>query len=161
MDALVTEEQAAWMQSGVCSIIVASSDSRHRPSLGLALGCRLSEARGTICVFLLEAQSHALLADLRAGRPLSVLLTQSVTTRALQLKGPFAKEVPLQAGDPALLDGFAGALAKEWSVAQPETFTRSLMCREGDALAAFELSPAEAFDQTPGPRAGSLLGVAT
>src|SRR5690349_6840179 len=106
MSALVNEEQVAWMQSGVCSVIVASHDARNRPSLGLAFGCRVSPDRERLTVFLLEGQSHAVLADLRAGRAVSVLFTQSVTTRALQLKAAQAREVPLQAGDPAMLDRF-------------------------------------------------------
>lgn len=161
MSALVNEEQASWMQSGVCSIIVASHDSHNRPSLGLAFGCRLSEDRAAVVVFLLEAQSHALLADLRAGRQVSVVFTQSFTTRALQLKAPLAREVPLRASDGAMLDRFAQALTKEWSLGMPDAFTLALMNREGDTLVAFELTPREAFDQTPGPRAGSLLGAAT
>jgi len=160
MSALVNEEQANWMQSGVCSIIVASHDSQNRPSLGLAFGCRLSEDRATVVVFLLEAQSHGVLADLRAGRQASMLFTQSFTTRALQLKAPLAREVPLQPTDPPMLDAFALALAKEWSAGEPEAFTLALMNREGDTLVAFELTPREAFDQTPGPRAGSPLGAA-
>lgn len=158
MDALVSDEQAAWMQSGVCSIVVASHDVELRPSLGWGFGCRLSGDRRTICVFLLEAQSHGVLRDLRAGRQVSVLFTQSVTTRALQLKAACAKEVPLQAADSTRLDDYAGQLVDEWSIAQPRAFTQAMMNREGDALVAFELTPSEAFDQTPGPRAGSPLG---
>jgi hypothetical protein len=158
MLALLDAEQGAWMQSGVCSIIIASHDPRNRPSLGLAFGCRLSEGRDAVVVFLREAQSHDLLVDLRAGRQVSALFTQSLTTRALQLKAPRAREVALQPGDLEMLERFASLLAKEWSIAQPEAFTLALMSRECDALAAFELSPTEAFDQTPGPRAGSPLG---
>lgn len=160
MSALVNDEQVAWMQSGVCSVIVASHDAQNRPSLGLAFGCRLSPDRARVTVFLLEGQSHAILADLRAGRAVSVLFTQSVTTRALQLKAPEAREVPLQAGDPALLDRFALALEQEWAQASAAGFTLALMSREGDTLVAFELTPEQAFDQTPGPRAGSPLEAA-
>lgn len=157
MSALVNEEQVAWMQSGICSVIVASHDAQNRPSLGLALGCRLSEDGARVTVFLLEAQSHAALADLRAGRAVSVLFTQSMTTRALQLKAPAAREVPLQPGDAALLDSFALALEREWSPSAAPGFTLALMSREGDTLVAFELVPEQAFDQTPGPRAGAQL----
>ena len=161
MSALVNEEQVAWMQSGVCSVIVASHDAKNRPSIGLAFGCRLSPDCAKVTVFLLEGQSHALLADLRAGRAVSVLFTQSVTTRALQLKAAAAREVPLQAADPAMLDRFALALEAEWSQAALPGFTLALMSREGDTLVAFELTPEQAFDQTPGPRAGAPLEVAS
>jgi hypothetical protein len=114
-----------------------------------------------VTVFLLEGQSHAVLADLRAGRAVSVLFTQSVTTRALQLKARKAREVALQAGDLAMLDQFAQALEQEWSEASPPGFTLAMMSREGDTLVAFELTPEQAFDQTPGPRAGAPLEAAS
>lgn len=160
MDSLISAEQAAWVQSGVTSIIVASCSDGCRPSVGLALGCRVAEGRRQVQVFLLEAQSHEVLCDLRAGRRVSVLFTQSSNTRALQLKARGAREVPLGPQDGALLDRHAAALADEWSMfGQPRAFALTLMSREGDTLVAFELTPEEAFDQTPGPRAGSPLGV--
>lgn len=159
---VLSTEQAGWMQSGVCSVVVASSSARNRPSLGLSLGCRLDEGRGRVVVFLAEAPNHDLLCDLRAGRRVSVLFTQSSTTRALQLKAPAAREVPLAPGDWALLDGYAAALAAEWGkFGQPESFTRTLLGGEGTALVAFEVIPEETFDQTPGPRAGSPLKAGT
>ena len=162
MSPVISAEQAAWMQSGVSSIIVASRSDALRPSLGLAFGCRVSESRGEVVVFLREAQSYDLLTDLRAGRQVSVLFTQSTTTRALQLKALRAREVPLAADDKELLDRYTAALVDEWTLlGQPQAFTSALMCREADALVAFAVAPHEAFDQTPGPRAGSLLGPAT
>jgi hypothetical protein len=161
MSWVVNEDQVAWMQSGVCSVVVASHDAQNRPSIALAFGCRLSSDRGRVTVFLLELQSHTVLADLRAGRAVSVLFTQSLTTRALQLKASSAREVPLEAGDTAMLDRFALALEQEWSPAAVPGFTLALMSREGDTLVAFELTPEQAFDQTPGPRAGAPLEAAS
>ncbi|HEY6078920.1 MAG TPA: hypothetical protein VIW29_08955 [Polyangiaceae bacterium] len=158
MVTLISAEQAAWMQSGVTSIVVASSSEGGRPAVGWALGSRVDEDRRQVVVFLLEAQSHDVLSDLRGGRRVSVLFTQSSNTRALQLKARGAREVALGPQDCALLDRYAVALADEWSLlGQPRPFSLALMSREGDTLVAFELTPEEAFDQTPGPRAGSQL----
>lgn len=154
---MISVDQATWMQSGVTSIVVASRGEQGRPSLGLGLGCRIAPDRLRLVVFLLEAQSHDLLTDLRAGRGVGVLFTQATTTRALQLKAPSAREVPLASNDVQLLDRYAETLADEWSF-QTRAFTLALLSRDGDALVAFELAPTDAFDQTPGPRAGSPLG---
>ena len=146
------------MQSGVTSIVVASGSDAGRPSVGWALGSRVAPDRRQVVVFLLEAQSHDLLSDLRGGRPVSVLFTQSSNTRALQLKARGAREVALGPQDCALLDRYAAALADEWlMLGEPHAFSLALMSREGDTLVAFEITPEEAFDQTPGPRAGSPL----
>jgi len=158
MEPILSAEQAAWMQAGLTSVVVASRNTTNHPSLGWGLGCRVSPDLRRIVVFLLESQSYDTLSDLRAGRPVSVLFTQAATTRALQLKASRAREVPLLPSDPALLDAYAKALGESWSgvIEQPH-FASALMSRESDQLVAFELTPEAAFDQTPGPRAGAAL----
>lgn len=146
------------MESGEASIVVASRDAHNRPSMGWGLACRVSEDRRRVVVFLLEAQSHRALVDLRAGRPTSLLFTLT-STRSLQLKAPRAREVPLAAGDLSGLDAYAATITRAWcAIGHTESFGQSLMSREGDPLVAFELEPEQAFDQTPGPRAGTPVG---
>lgn len=151
-------EQASWIESGVTSIIVASCSADKRPSLGLGLGCRVGEGRHKLRVFLLEARSHDLLCDLRAGRGVSVLFTQARTTRALQLKAASCREVAIASDDLPFLDRYTERLSAEWlALGQSEGFTRSLLDRRGDSLCAFEVEPEASFDQTPGPQAGAAL----
>jgi hypothetical protein len=58
-----------------------------------------------------------------------------------------------------MLDRYGVALARGWLVAgHSESWGRALTSREGDTLVAFEVEPGQAFDQSPGPRAGSALG---
>jgi len=158
VNSLLSAEQAALLEAGDASIVVASCNEHGAPSLGWGLGCRVSEDRATLVVFLLEAQSHEVLMDVRARRPVSVLFTL-ITARSIQLKAPHAREVPLLAADAARLDHYGTALTRAWQMAgHPESWGRALTSREADVLVAIELRPEQAFDQTPGPRAGSPLG---
>jgi hypothetical protein len=159
MARVIDEEQAAWIQSGVVSIVAASHDESLQPSVGLVHGCSLSLDAAAVRIFLLEAQSAEVIRDLRAGRPVSVLFTESLISRALQLKAGQAQEVALQAGDAALLERHMHALAAEFAEAgQAEAFTFALLDKRGDHLAAFVVCPEVAFDQSPGPGAGAALG---
>lgn len=158
MDSSLTPEQVALMESGEASIVVASRDERNRPSMGWGLSCRVSPDARRVVVFLLESQSHRALVDLRARRPVSLLFTLT-STRSLQLKSPCAREIPLAAGDLERLDRYATTITEAWcAIGHTEGFGRALMSREADTLVAFELEPEQAFDQTPGPRAGTLVG---
>lgn len=158
MTSILSAEQAALLESGEASIVVASCNERGAPSLGWGLGCRVSDDLARIVVFLLEAQSHEVLVDVRAPRPVSVLFTL-ISARSIQLKGSRAREVPLRATDSARLDRYGAELTNAWQLAgHPESWGRALTNREADALVAIELELEQAFDQTPGPRAGSPLG---
>lgn len=149
------------MLQGAASILIASSSESRRPSLGQGLGCRIAADLGTVTVLLLEEQNPALVSDLRRSGAIAVVFTNSRSTRALQLKGRDAKEVPLEPGDGERMTAHAGALAREWSGnGQPEAFTRALLGRPpGATVLAYQFTPYVAFDQTPGPRAGTpILG---
>lgn len=159
MPRLIDDERAAWIESGVVSIVLASHDGSLSPSVGLVHGCELSEDRTTVRVFLLEEQSAEAIRDLRAGHPVSLLFTESLISRALQLKASRAEEVPMTPGDLDLLKRHAEQLAIEFARAgQPEAFTFAMMDKTGDHLTAFLIVPEAAFDQSPGPGAGAALG---
>ena len=105
---------------------------------------------------MVEARSRALVADLRAGRPIAVVFTHSPTLRSLQLKAKRATEVALEPGDRERIDAYVDAVARAW-VHAPEDFVRTLLAKGPGEIVAFELEPSAAFDQTPGPKAGAAL----
>lgn len=149
------------MLQGACSIVVASRSPELRPSIGQALGCRVSDDLSTVTVFVVEPHCRALLADLTTSGAIAVVFTNSASTRSLQLKGKDAALVPLESADGERITTHTGSLVREWSATgQPEAFTRALLGREpGEALAAIRFTPYVAFDQTPGAGAGlPLLG---
>jgi hypothetical protein len=154
--AVLDEEQRSWLEAEASSVTVASSDGAGCPSLGQGLGSRLDETGARIRVFMVEARCRALVADLRAGRPIAVVFTHSPTLRSLQLKAKRATEVPLEPGDRERIDAYVDAVVKAW-VHAPESFVRTLLAKGPGEIVAFELEPSAAFDQTPGPKAGAAL----
>jgi hypothetical protein len=157
MPAVIDAQQADWMVQGGPSITLASS-SAAGPSLGQGIGCRVDGSRQLLTVFLVEPRNLALLADLRAGRPVAVVFTHSASLSSLQLKAETAREVPLQPGDSERITAYIGSVVLQWSAfGTPESFTLALLARGPGAIVAFELVPYVAFDQTPGPRAGTPL----
>lgn len=158
MAAVIDAEQATWMVQAGPSITIASCNESLRPSLGQGLGCRVEAGRERITVFLLEPRNLDLVADLRAGRAFAVVFTHSSSLRSVQLKAVSAREVPLQPGDQERIVAYTGAVALQWATTGvPEILAQTLLCRSPGTLLAFEFTPHVAFDQTPGPRAGTPL----
>jgi hypothetical protein len=157
-DPLFDAPQAAWMQSGAVSVTVASRDAANRPAIGASFGCRISSDRRLVTVFLGQGANGELLAALRAGSAIAVVVTESHTTRSVQLKGAGASEAALEPGDRERMRSYVGALAQTWAAGgQPVEWTRALFDPDGDEIVAVVFTPYVAFDQAPGPRAGTVL----
>ncbi len=158
--ALIGPDEAALIDRRV-SIHVASRDALQRPHLMRAMGCRLSNDRRRLTLFLHAGTSRLVLDDLRANGQIAVVFSEPSSNRTLQFKGGDAVVVPVEPGDEARVQtyierfaaeigglGFAGEVAKTMFDHRP-----------GD-LVAVCFTPAAAFDQTPGPKAGAALGSA-
>ena len=151
-------EQVRWILYGGTTVTVASRNAALRPSIGQALGCRAEAGSSRLTVFLLASRNRAVIADLRAGWPVAVVVTRSSTTRSLQLKAPDATEVPMTDADHDRVRDYVEIVVREWSQnGAPPEFTRTLLTRGPGPILAFEIVMAAAFDQTPGPRAGESL----
>jgi hypothetical protein len=151
-------EQAAFIQSGV-SILVASRDAANVPRHARALGCRVGDDRRKVTVFLAAFQAAGLLAAIRSERVIAVAFNLPSTHRALQLKGGDAVAVPAEPADLACAARYADALVADiGSFGWSEAFGRTLLWFEPAELTAVTFTPTAAFDQTPGPRAGTRLG---
>jgi Pyridoxamine 5'-phosphate oxidase len=150
-------EHAAFVQGGV-SIIAASRNANNEPSLSRAIGCRVAQDRRQVTFFLSAAQSGALLADLRANGAVAVVFSQPSTHRTLQLKGTDAAVTTLGKDDVHILAAYRQRLTAELApLGFSEPFTRALFsCPTGDVVAV-NFTVAEAFVQTPGPKAGTPL----
>jgi hypothetical protein len=154
---LLDPDHAAFVQSAV-SVIVASSGEAGA-NLVRGTGCRVSPDRRRVTVFVAATQSGALLADLQANSRIAVVFSQPSSHRTLQLKGhdaAFAAPVDDDLRVVALYRiGMVGELA-QIGIAEPFV-TTLLACAAADLL-ALTFTPAEAYVQTPGPRAGMPLG---
>lgn len=151
-------EQLAMMRRGV-SVIVGSRDASLRPSLMRAVGSDVSEDGAVITVFLARAQSRQLLQDIAATGQVAVVFSEPSTHRSLQLK---ASRAGIRNADESDRPALARYLASmEHEIAQvgfaPEV-TRAMLAHRLEDLVAVSFTPEQAFEQTPGPRAGTAMG---
>lgn len=151
-------ESLALIRRGI-SVIVASRDAAHRPSLMRAVGTTVSDDGSEITVFLSRRQSRQLVQDLSTTGRIAVVCSEPSTHVTLQLK---ASRCELRAAVPDDQPALARYLASmEHEIAQvgyPAELTRAMLAHQLEDLVAVRFTPEQAFDQTPGPRAGTPLG---
>ncbi|MES2936974.1 MAG: hypothetical protein V4864_04785 [Pseudomonadota bacterium] len=148
----------AAMVRGV-SVIVSSRDAALRPSVMRAVGSTVSADGGDITVYLARTQSRQLLQDIAATGHIAVVFSEPSTHRTVQLK---ATRAQLRNAGPEDLPELARYLASMENeiqrVGHPPPMTRAMLAHRLDDLVAVSFRPEQAFDQTPGPRAGAQLG---
>lgn len=153
----IETEHVRFMEGRV-SISLGACDAGRLPSVCRALGCRVSPDRMRITLFLSASQGRLLLADVRASGAIAVAFSLPSTHRTLQMKGCDARVLPLVAGDAALVDGYRDGFVRELEpLGYDPLLVRTFLACADDDLVAIEFTPAEAYDQTPGPRAGEPL----
>jgi hypothetical protein len=151
-------EHAAFIQSGV-SILAASRDTGNVPRIARALGCRVSEDRRRVTVYLAAFQAAPLLAAIRAEGAIAVAFNLPSTHRAFQLKGADAAVVPLDRSDVERARRYVDAFATDIGLlGYSAVIGRALLWFDPVELTGVAFTPAAAFEQTPGPRAGVRLG---
>ena len=148
----------AWI-TGPVGIAVATRDADMVPDLAQCLGCRVTP-EGRVVLVIASPQAPELLACLTAGAPLAVTFSVPSTNRTVQLKAPSARVGPARRADRDAVARYRVALERELaSVGFPPPYTRALLSADDAQLAAITFTPREAFDQTPGPRAGRRLAL--
>ncbi|HEY9104720.1 hypothetical protein [Chitinimonas sp.] len=156
----LTDELVAFLEGGR-SLTVASRDAALRPTLAKAVAACVAADRSSITVLLPRSQSLQLLRDVAASGQIAAVFSQPGSHRTVQLKGNDAREVAASVEDRLQLERQRGQLVEEltafgYPVAMLEAF---LDCRADD-LAAIRFTPQAAYNQTPGPKAGTRLGEA-
>jgi len=148
---------AAFFQSGV-SMGIAACSLDAVPVHVRAIGCRISPDRRQVTVFVSALQARQVLQRIRENGAVAAVFTEPSTHRTVQVKGRDAQEVLLDAGDLALVaanrDAFARALQQlgfAWALGA------TLLACPSDDIVGIRFTPAEAYSQTPGPRAGEPL----
>jgi hypothetical protein len=155
---LLDADHAAFIQSGV-SIVVASRDATNAPRVARALGCRVSADRRRVTVYLGAFQAAPLLAAIRAEGAIAVAFNLPSTHRAFQLKGTDAAAVPLDRSDLEHAQRYVDAFAADIGLlGYAAAYGRALLWFDPAELTGIAFTPAAAFEQTPGPRAGVRLG---
>src|ERR1051325_1067550 len=95
---VLNEKWAKFVQAGV-SIIASSCDVQNIPALARALGCRVSENRQKVTIFVSATQAQQLLHAIRATGSLAAVFSQPSTHISVQLKGNKAVAAPGSAAD--------------------------------------------------------------
>lgn len=153
----IDAEQVAFMRSGV-SISVGSCGPGNRPSVTRGIGCRVSEDRRRVTVFVSASQAETLLADIRGNGAIAVVFSLPSTHRTIQLKGKDTMVEPLLAGDLPIVEAYRDAFVEvlENFGYDPRLIRTFLACAPDD-IVGLCFTPNAAFTQTPGPNAGEPL----
>lgn len=158
--ALLVPDDVAFIGRGV-STLVASRDARLRPSVMRAMGSAVTADGRCVTVYLSRLQARQLLSDLASCARIAVSFSQPASHRTLQLKARALRLRETTAQDRAVIAHYrAGMQVAVGEVGLGPSFIDAMLAADLDALVAVEFTPDEAFDQTPGPRAGQALGSA-
>ena len=157
---LLSPDHIAMVEKGV-STIVSACDVHLRPSVMRALGSGITSDGALITVYLSRRQSRQLLLDVAATGRIAVVFSEPSSHRTLQVKASRADVRSAQASDEPLLRRYLAAMEHEIALVGFEArFTRAMLSLSLDDLVAISFTPEAAFDQTPGPKAGSALTAA-
>lgn len=155
---VLDEEHAAFIQQGT-SVIVATRDGDLVPDVARSCGCRVSRDRRQVTVLVDPDRSDALLENIRANGMITVVFSQPSTHRTIQLKGGDARPTRVAAGDRAVVERKLADWIRELvSIGYPAGLAHAIHGGCPARLNAITFTPEAAFQQTPGPAAGTRLG---
>jgi hypothetical protein len=154
---LLPPDLVAMMVRGV-SVIVASRDASLRPSIMRAVGSNIADNGRSITVFVSRHQSRQLVQDIAATGHLAVVFSEPSTHRTVQVKATRAALRSADAADEPVMARYLVSMEHEiQQVGFPPSATRAMLAHRIDDLVAITFEPELAFDQTPGPQAGTRL----
>ena len=140
---LLSPEHIAMIDKGV-SAIVASRNAAQRPSLMRAVGAAIASDGSEVTV----------------GQ-IAVVFSEPMSHRTVQVK---AREVELRSAvdsDAPVLRRYLRSMEHEiGNVGLSAAFVQAMLGCRLDDVVAIRFRPSEAYDQTPGPKAGSALPAA-
>lgn len=140
------------------SCIVSSCGRNLRPSIMRAVGSTITPDGSEITVYVSRRQSQQLLQDIADTGHIAVVFSQPASHRTVQFKSRRASIRPADASDEPVLQRYLSSMEHEiLQVGLRPDFTRAMLARRTGDLVAIRFQPAQAFDQTPGPRAGAPL----
>ncbi len=158
MDLVLDPSVLAFLESGV-SIIVGTRDAANVPSVMRAVGARVDPVRNQVVVFIDAPRARPVLADIADNAQVAVVFSQPSTHRTVQIKAGDARIEPIDAADWPLIERYRATLAVEISIyGFSAAFAAAMLGCARDDVVALRFTPREAYDQTPGPKAGQPIG---
>jgi hypothetical protein len=147
----------AMIARGVSTIVSACSLDM-RPSLMRAVGCVIAPDAQRVTVYLSRPQSRQVIQDIASTGRLAVVFSEPASHRTLQLKAERAQIRSADASDETALARYLTAMEHEIEqVGYGPAFTQAMLAHRLEEVVAISFTPAQAFDQTPGPKAGAAL----
>lgn len=157
---LLSPEHIAMIDKGV-SAIVASRNAAQRPSLMRAVGAGIAADGSELTVYVSRNQSRQLLQDVAATGHVAVVFSEPLSHRTVQVKARRAELRAATDSDRPLLSRYLRSMEHEVGcVGYDAVFVRAMLAFDLDDVVAIRFTPTEAYDQTPGPKAGSALPAA-
>jgi hypothetical protein len=154
---LLPPDLLAMIERGV-SVNVASRDAALRPSLMRAVGSSVADGGRSITVFVSRRQSRQLVQDIAATGHVAVVFSEPSTHRTVQIKATRATLRNAVPADEAVLARYLASMEHELRlIGLPPEIPRTMLAHRVDDVVAVTFEPELAFDQTPGPRAGTRL----
>lgn len=154
---LIPPELLAMMARGV-SVIVASRDLALRPSMMRAVGSEVAPDGSAITVYVSRSQSRQLIQDVATSGHVAAVFSEPATHRTVQVKASRATLRNAETADVPVLARYLASMEHEIQrVGYAPPMTRAMLSHRLDDLVAIRFEPEQAFDQTPGPKAGALL----
>jgi len=157
---MLDSDNAAFILTGV-SISLAACGSERLPSMSRGMGCKLIDGGRQVGIFIKRSQSADLLDHIRASSRVANVFSLPSSNRTLQLKGVDARILPFDANDlPIIAAHVADFLREVLPLGLTEAVVRAIFACETADLVTVVYSPAAAFSQTPGPKAGEPIAKA-
>jgi hypothetical protein len=154
---LVPPALLAMMARGV-SVIVGSRDLALRPSVMRAVGSHVASDGSSITVFISRRQGRQLVQDVAATGHVAAVFSEPASHRTVQVKATRAVLRNADAADEPVLATYLASMEHEIArVGYAPPMTRAMLAHRLEDLVAISFEPEQAFDQTPGPKAGALL----
>lgn len=154
---ILAQPYAEFLIPGV-SVIVASRDDRHVPSVSRGLAVLVSDDRRQVRLVLRRSQAARLLDDICRSAVVAACFSQPSTHHTLQLKGRDAWCLAATEQDEALAAEFREGFWRQLQdFGYPEGMVRAMLSWRVEDLVAVQFTPSEVYGQTPGPRAGERL----
>jgi hypothetical protein len=145
------------MERGV-SVHVASHDARQRPSVMRAVGSSVDAAQGCVTVYVSRLQASQLVLDVSSTGHVAAVFSEPFSHRAVQLKATSATLRNAEASDVPVLACYRESMEREvQKVGHPAGVASAMLAHRLEDLVVISFEPELAFEQTPGPKAGSAL----
>ena len=156
----ISAELKAFLESGV-SVVVGTRDSTFVPEAVRAWGPRVGQDRRSVSLCVALATSGRTLNNLRDNGCVAATFALPTSYKTIQLKGRCVGTARPNPQDLAAVERHRNSfLASTDKIGVPKRFTEGLWQRElmeSAVMVKIRFVAEQAFDQTPGPDAGSLL----